>query len=238
MSQNNHIQDELSGLNSKLPVSKQPFSVPEGYFEDLAATVLNRIKAGEQSAASEIEALSPLLAGISRQVPYTIPDGYLEQNIADLPFIVGEVDESTSLLSGISREMPQSVPNGYFENLPGTLLQRTVPAKVVPITSRRWMRMAVAATIAGVMAIAGYFYVAGNNGSTSDGLTRELKTVSTTELDEFINNTAITSGTGQTANNRPKPRDVEYMLQDVSDKELDAFLNGIPSAEDDLFAIN
>ena len=74
-----HIQSELEEINSSLPFNvKMPvFNVPEGYFEGLADTILAKVKTEQAiSAQEEIAQLSPLLAGISRQLPHFVPDNY------------------------------------------------------------------------------------------------------------------------------------------------------------------
>src|SRR5689334_9713028 len=87
----NNIQDELRDLNSELPASNgTPFSVPEGYFEGFAASVMNRIHNPALSAAAEIAELSPLLSAISRTMPYQLPEGYFQSNIETLPAFTAE----------------------------------------------------------------------------------------------------------------------------------------------------
>jgi hypothetical protein len=63
--------------------SQNAFTVPEGYFDNLAASVLQKIK-GEEQPASEIAALSPVIAGIGNNNIFTVPEGYFEQSIAPL----------------------------------------------------------------------------------------------------------------------------------------------------------
>lgn len=57
------------------------FSVPEGYFDGLAAQVLNKVKANEKSE-NELAEFAPVLAGIDRTMPYTVPQGYFENLVA------------------------------------------------------------------------------------------------------------------------------------------------------------
>jgi len=51
--------------------------VPQGYFESLADTILNRIKA-ENTAAPELKELSPMLYSIQKENVFTVPQGYFE----------------------------------------------------------------------------------------------------------------------------------------------------------------
>lgn len=63
---------------------------------------------------NELNELSPLLAGISREPLFTVPDGYFDQ----LPFeILSAVHSGNSLNSA-------SVPEGYFETLADNIMAR------------------------------------------------------------------------------------------------------------------
>jgi len=81
MSSRNAIQDELKSLGSSLPVTDNPFfSVPQGYFEELADSILAKVKASEiLTPQAELNELSPLLAGIPKVTPYSVPSFYFEE---------------------------------------------------------------------------------------------------------------------------------------------------------------
>lgn len=245
MNNRNTIQDELNGLNSGLnPDSNNtPYSVPEGYFEGLAASVLAKVKSESNvSAAAEIAELSPLLAGISRKMPYSVPEDFFELNIEGLKAFTSESEESL-VLSFIEKEMPYEVPAGYFANVPEQVLQKVSNqgARVIPMMRRKWMRMAVAAAVTGVMAISGivYFSNRGNNKADSNepALTA-VKKASTEELNEFIKTTAvdITDDKIQVTAQNKTPKTEAKIFADVTDKELDAFLDQMPT--DDEIDIN
>jgi hypothetical protein len=228
----------LNELNSGLnPNPNNPYSIPEGYFEDLASAVLAKIK-GETpfSVMDELVQLSPFLAGISKKMPYSVPEDFFQSNIEGLKAFTSENEESL-VLSFIDKEMPYEVPTGYFANISEQVLEKVSGegAKVVPMMRRKWMRLAVAATVTGIMAISGIFYFGnrGSNGTSSDPVTA-VKKASTQELNDFINTTAITDDKSQvTVNNNPKP---EKIFADVSDKELNDFLDQMPT--DDEIDIN
>jgi hypothetical protein len=237
MNSRNTIQDELNELNSGLNSnSNNPYSVPEGYFEGLAASVLAKIK-GETpvSAMEELVRLSPFLAGIPKKMPYSIPEDYFQSNIEGLKAFTSESEESL-VLSFVDKEMPYKVPAGYFANVPEQVLEKisTQRTKVVPVMRRKWMQLAAAAAITGIMAVSGIFYFSnrGSNG-TSDPVTA-VKKASTQELNDFINTTAVTDDKSQmTVNNSPKEK---KLFADVSDKELNEFLDQMPT--DDEIDIN
>lgn len=240
MNERNTIQNELNELNSGLnPNSNNtPYSVPEGYFEGLAASVLAKIK-GEAaiSASDEIAQLSPLLAGISKKLPYSVPDNYFQSNIENLEAFTSENEESL-VLSFIDKEMPYQVPTGYFANVPEQVLEKvaTHSARVVPMMKRKWVRLAVAAMVTGIIAISGitYFNNRGSHSIASTDPGTVVKKASTKELNDFINSTAVTLSNDQTPVTVKNTTETKKIFNDVSDKELDAFLSQMPTDDEDI----
>lgn len=72
---------------SDLPAAHLPtLTVPKGYFENLPALVLEKIKteATTVTAKEEIALLSPTLAGIGNKQVYKVPQNYFEHSVATL----------------------------------------------------------------------------------------------------------------------------------------------------------
>lgn len=61
----------------------QKFTVPDGYFENLTTDILQKIKAAENEIFSEINEISPIIAGIGNKNIFTAPTHYFE----DVTFI-------------------------------------------------------------------------------------------------------------------------------------------------------
>lgn len=246
MSSRKHIQSELQDLNSSLPFDmKEPvFDVPQGYFENFASGVLAKIK-GELSVlpSSELESLSPLLAGLSRKMPYSVPDGYFSGTDEVLQALVRDEPLPDVLLQA-GKQMPYEVPTGYFEQVPEAVIARIEKpkAKVVPLFGRQWVRYAAAAIITGFVVLGGLMYLQQDNQSAngvsepSSWVAKTLKNVSNQELDEFLNS-AVVNGT-ETARQTSEKPEARKLLQDVSTSELDAFLSQVPTANDDFTLIN
>jgi len=244
MSSRKYIQDELRELNSTLPSDVKPvFSVPEGYFENFAASVLLKLKEEEAavSAADELTSLSPLLAGLSKKMPYDVPQNYFNALSDEAPALVKE-DELPAFLAEPSRTNPYEVPAGYFDTLPAQVVAKVTQkqAKVVSFNRTRWMRVAAAAIVAGVLAISGLVYYNSRPSTdptqTSDNwIASHLKNVSNQDLEEFLE-TTDTPPADQMATH--KTADVRQMLNDVSVKEIDAFLAQIPTDDEELSIIN
>jgi len=246
MKNRNTIQDELNELNSGLNpnVNDTPFSVPEGYFDGLAASVLAKIKGEEPVAASEeIAQLSPLLAGISKDLPYAVPDGFFQSSLDGLKVLTSENEESL-VLSFIDKQMPYEVPAGYFTNLQEQILEKLNghnSARVVPM-KRNWMRLAIAAMLTALVALSGIVYFNSRSGhltgpAGSVPVAVELKKVSTKDLNAFITTTTIDANddkTQATAKNHSSRKETKQLFDDVSDNELEAFLNQVPTDDDEI----
>jgi hypothetical protein len=135
--------------------------------------------------------------------------------------------------------MPYQVPSGYFESFTSSVLKKVKPqAKVIAMTPRRWMRVAAAAMIAGIITISGIVYFSGKQDIKVDNpqwVAKKLQNVSDKALDEFVKTSDINQATIATVKNKSiKTSDVNRLLQDVPDNELDAFLEQMPT--DDLEA--
>jgi hypothetical protein len=233
MNNRNDIQDELNGLNSNLGDKAQPFSVPEGYFEEFASSVMAKIRNQQPerilSSAEEIQDISPLLAGISRKMPYSVPNDFFEGSLSGLSILVKE-DQESPILAKAGKAMPYEVPVGYFAGFAGRVLNVVAPkSTVIPIMRRKWMRLAVAAMVAGVISISGYLYLGHKGHSAQDRVAAELKGLPTQALDSFITNVDISTASRDMAHSHPVTHaEVKKLLQDVPESEMNAFLSEVP----------
>ncbi len=87
--------EELGYLSPMLSnMSKQlPYAVPAGYFESLEEKLMQTVRNSNdylhkesfgQTATEELEMLSPLLSGLKKEMPYSVPQGYFENLAADI----------------------------------------------------------------------------------------------------------------------------------------------------------
>lgn len=239
------IQQELTELDSKLllPKSNEAYTVPEGYFEGLATAVLARIKAQEANAAEEIESLSPLLASLSRKMPFEVPGNYFQNAIEG----IAAEDTIPAEWEKARFNPTYSVPEGYFETLPEQILAKIQPKKTARVISigQRWIRYATAACLTGLVAMSSYLYfakpgVVDVNEHPHQWVTSKLKNTSTQELDAFIQTADATHEIVQAPKTTKAKAEAEVkkLLKDVSDKELEEFLNDVPAAEEDIIEMN
>ncbi|MFL5771991.1 MAG: hypothetical protein ACJ75F_02460, partial [Flavisolibacter sp.] len=99
----------------------------------------------------------------------------------------------------------------------------------------RWMRVAAAAIIAGIITISGIVYFSGKQEIKVDNpqwVAKKLQNVSDRELDEFVKTSDVNQGTIATVKKKAvKTSEVNRLLKDVPDNELDAFLEQMPSED-------
>lgn len=238
MNNRTDIQRELEQTGSRLPfnVRMPVFDLPQDYFENFPAAVLAKVKeTAAADAQEELAGLSPLLAGMPRRNPYTVPQDYFKETLA--PRELGEED----LVPGwdaVGKTVPYSVPAGYFSQLPAALLQKVAPrqAKVVPLFGRRWVQYAAAAMFAGALVLGGLLFQNRNGEGSPEAeawVAKKLQGVSNQELEAFILTTEVTGleTVQQAGNNKTE---VRKLLKDVPSDELDAFLNQLPSGTEQI----
>jgi hypothetical protein len=253
MTNRNTILNELSDIGSALGNydPQNIYAVPTSYFERLPTQVLNRIKALEATnAKEELEYLSPLLSGVSKETPYSVPAGFF-QNLSDdiMQKINEQINHQTSeeeieslspLLSSLKNKNPYSVPGGYFENL-GTKVVRKdsfeeqKEAKVISITKRKWYRLAVAAVFIGVIAIGGLLFI-GQRPVTVDNpqawINKNVtKKVSQEKIDEFVKLAEDDTINTTEESDATKQAEMKELMKDVSEKEIEDFLNDAVALE-------
>lgn len=245
MAHRNNILQELNELESSLatlPV-QNTYSVPEGYFDGLAQQVLRRVKAMEAATAGEeLAHLSPVVSDMPRQMPYTVPAGYFNELSERMLDVVKdnmqtpaeELRQLSPLLGSLKKEMPFSVPQGYFESVAIPQTAEKPAAKVVSLTSRKWFRYAVAAMIIGVISTLFVIIKKNNvdpNKNPGGWVAKQMKNVSTDDLNNFIELTDETLPQKEVIASADKKEEVKQLLQDVSDKEIQEFLDELPVDE-------
>jgi hypothetical protein len=231
----------------------QIYEVPAGYFDSLPETILNRVKANEAGANKaddpheELEQLSPLLKQIGKKTPFSLPEGYFsnlsENAIAGAQALDAVQEElSSPLLDGVKNKQTYEVPAGYFDQLPGRLLNKVQPARVVPMRfTKRILQYAAAAVVAGVIIITGWIYLGNNNtAATTHGelppvVAANLDKISDEMLESYIENQNILP----TAENVIiagaddfDTSDLKEMLADVSDEDLQRYIERYNTAKD------
>lgn len=269
MTKKEDIFQELNELKSPLATftRQNVYIVPAGYFEGLAAQVMNRIKALEATDAAAdpiaigLSYLAPSFINISRQMPYAVPAGYFEGLADKVMELVREnndylekesfgqsakeeLETLSPLLSGMKKTMssrtghsggPYTVPAGYFENL--TENRNKPAAKIVSFAHRNWFSYAAAAVVAGVIVLAGLVYLSSRNNVDPVGqpyawVKKSIKKVDKADIDAFVNLAdEELSNQASVAAIPVSPGEIKELMKDVSDKEIQDFLDTTPDAE-------
>ena len=140
--------------------------------------------------------------------------------------------------------MVYQVPAGYFVQLPGQVMKAIKaqqPAKVVSMSfTRRIMRYAAAAVVAGLIITAGWLYI-GNRGITNPtGLApkdvAKLDSISDEMLQKYLENQTPTPAenviAATTAVDELDANDMKDMLADVTDEDLQQYIEKYSTLKD------
>ena len=247
MTNRNIILNELADLGSTLGnySPQNIYAVPTGYFEGLPTQILNRIKALDAAnAKEELEFLSPLLSNASKEMPYSVPVGFFK-NFGDSVMqrlneganhqtSKEEIEMLSPLLSSLKNKNPYSVPAGYFESL-GTNVRKK-ETKVVSITRRTWYRLAAAAVFIGVIVIGTLMFIGPRqpdvNKNPQAWINKNVnKKVSGEKIDEFVKLAEDETVTLVKENDAVKQAEIKELMKDVSEKEIEDFLNDAVALE-------
>jgi hypothetical protein len=114
MENRSNILIELKSISPALAeiVPVNPYTIPEGYFENLASEVLLIVTEEKPSG----------ILGKIIQAPYEVPSNYFHKLPEQLVALV-KSDEVSSVLPGKANN-PYRVPQGYFNDLAGNILKR------------------------------------------------------------------------------------------------------------------
>lgn len=208
-----HITDELKGVSKLLSGldASNPYRVPAGYFDTLADSIMLRIRA--EAAASpeeELELLSPFLRKLDKTPPYTVPQGYFENLATSLPKPAEEKQKE--------------------------------PAPVVRMSPRRVFSYAAAAVTVGLITIVAWFFIqspakqqttvaANHDTLTERQMQKDISGLSDTEIASFVEGNAVADVENQVVAVQLEEEPFRLMLSEVSDEELEKYLEQQPVKE-------
>jgi len=224
------IIQELNELGSNLAAvpSQNVYSVPGGYFEAFASSVLSRINADE----------SPFLSQLPKSNPYTVPAGYFDgfaesmlhavSNHPDHVNAQEELESLSPLLNSLKKEPVFSVPQDYFETFT-VETNHHQPAKVVGMFSKKLMRYAAAVVLTLTLGTVGWLVYKNNHKTKEEriisGLDKDVKKIKDVQqldnLAEFLDAGLNEKEVASTDVN--KNMEVENLLKDVPADELKEF---------------
>ena len=190
---NQSLSDTYKGMAK---IALPTMEVPAGYFENLAGSILSKINAESKEELGVLDEIGrknvfavptgyfeilpgEVMAGIAtanlenvagKTNVFSIPEGYFET----LNDEVSAERATVELRKMTGQSNVFSVPSGYFENLTGEILNKVTgerpAAKVVQMHPRRFSlpKLAVAASIATVMAVSAWFKLNNSDANSID----------------------------------------------------------------------
>ena len=229
--------EEKAGKDPVINISKNNvYQAPEGYFDTLANNILNRIKTGtKDEQLEEPDFSSSLWQQVGKKHPFTVPEGYFNEvsgNIVAgakaIAFVNEELENLSPLMNSLKNKPVYEVPQGYFDNTVAAILQKAKQqrGKLVSIGfTRKIIRYAAAAIVAGLIVLAGYMY-SGTTTHTVSSANPDLAKVTDQEIENFLNNnTASVADTSNivVADDEITDKDSKDLLANISDDELQQY---------------
>jgi hypothetical protein len=224
----NTILEELKDIAPALLETgvKMPYFVQEGYFDQLAETISEKVT----------------VAFISNTVNsgFQVPEAYFNGLASKILLRVKEMDlEETSLhdenewvapiLNTLSKGMPYSVPSNYFEHF--TFQIPVEKAKVIPMKKmRNWMTYAAAAVFVGIMVTGSFLFSDKQQAKDFEkfqnmDVAAALDQVSDSELNSYIDENHANSVDEVTEIDRVNLDNVDDKIQFMSTENLSDYLN-------------
>jgi hypothetical protein len=213
--------EEIAPGIKKMGRLETPYALPEGFFDDFAEILLDRINFEESVPVEsdpllEMIEISPLLAGFQKINPYQIPEGYFENSIAKIPVLEKGGMKSVEIETNSSTSDSPSVQGDTSGRKTGkiSLLSRI-------------SRFAVAACLTGLLGIT-IFNV--TNRDLPDPL-HGLTTVSDQDMANYLDADDIHWNPGpspETASIEYTENDIHTLFSNVSDVELEQYHPELP----------
>ncbi len=174
---------------------KNVFTIPEGYFGTLSTEIFAKIeKLNLEKENAEPDNLSEIFYSLRNANVFSVPAGYFDTlstkisaKIEDLEFetVSEELQNLSPVLSSLKNENVFTVPEGYFDSFANIVIKKAKPtsAKILTMTPRTtWLRIAAAAVVTGVIAIASLQIF---NSSSNDGNSKP-PTIASIEIPGYI----------------------------------------------------
>lgn len=225
MKGHHEITEELKALNASFPesVQKDVFSLPDGYFEQFAATVLDAVRSER------------LTASFPDELPFALPENYFEQfpgKVRQRLLAVNaddEIFELSPLLAGLKGQMPLEAPvKKYFENNSLIPHARTVQMPVVSavVHKVKWMRWAAAAAVLCIFSLGGFRFleIPRSNAVKETSVQAALASIPDAEIQQYLSLNMDAYDIYTLSGSRSSTASEERLLNGISDKEIEKIL--------------
>ena len=170
----------------------------------------------------ELQELAPELIGLSRRMPFSVPDAYF----SNLTQRIREMADPVFPVGALGNGQPFSVPDNYFQELSGKIQERAgikesqSGATVFKLNIVKWMPYAAAAVLGGILVYTAFLF---NNPRISN---QKLQPA----LEYTAMETPVPSHTILTPDNEVY-RDIAQKMKGISDEEMNTYLEETVSSE-------
>ena len=235
MNDPDNIFKTLNNLKKALHFSPgAPYSVPPGYFDELAPKIIEQIYYARPTKIGEDGEIQGILEGASKSMPYQVPEGYFSHT-----------GFSFALLKEHGKTPVFSIPQNYFGSLPENILKKIKRGNdgVFTLPHIGLKKYAVAVAIGLILLVS--IGVVRNNTSEKQteadaaGLVQKtIHNISTEQLAGFLN---IPDSVLMGSDRNPEtvfPElsiDFNQLLKKMSEKELKKFLEETGGDEERIF---
>ena len=173
---------------------------------------------------------APVLAGLEKKNPFSVPEGYFEQLSKD---IVSGVSVQKIKNFADKEESGFSVPQGYFAALNETIRQRVIQEEkasrskasgsIIKQLNQRWIKYAVAACITVVIGAAFLLNIPLNNSSLNAGFNE----LSENEIITYLELYSDRSDTPLIIENLSPEAEIFNISSGLSNDEIEEYINAV-----------
>lgn len=203
MNRRKEILEELTDAAPKLADidNQHPYRAPAGYFENLPAMIMLRIKTENAgSVQEEMDMISPLLGGLSKKMPFSTPQGYFES-------------------------LTPAMAPSYAQAKPARVVRMFQPRRTF-----RMAAAAVSIGIIGLAAWMFFKpvetqYAVKPDTEVQGELKNKVNQLSENELANFVESATVITSYDNNSTGEINEDDVMLMLADVPDTELEKYVD-------------
>lgn len=218
MKRHHEITTELKGLNVSFPEDMEEpiFSLPDGYFEQLAESLLTIVQT-EQVAATFPDAL-----------PFDLPENYFEQfpdKVLQGLMTVSADDEISTLsplLAGLREKMPFEVPTESYFN------QKNIPTRTIAMPALvpkvKWMRWAAAAAVLCIFSLGGFRFLQTPTADANPSIQAALASIPDADIQQYLSLNMDAYDFYSLSDGRSNTATEEELLNEISDTEIESIL--------------
>jgi len=224
----NTILDELKDIAPTLMEIgiDMPYTVQNGYFEQLAETILEKATIGmvSKSTLGSFQVPDQYFSGLASKIMQRV-----KESESDEISLFTENESIAPLLNTIQKEMPYAVPEKYFEQLSVKIPYGN--AKVIPMKKlRNWMTYAAAAVFVGIMVTGSFLFSDKKQSQDFEqyqnmDVAAALDQVSDSELNSYIDESRVNSIDDFSENERASLGNIDGKIESTSTENLSQYLD-------------